>query len=47
MTQTPAALMAGLLVGTGIFIFLIRHGGVFALNLVIAVNHRADRYYGA
>jgi len=21
--------------------------GAFALNLVIAVNHRADRYYGA
>jgi len=91
-----AALMAGLLVGTGILI-LIRHGaslggvtimavylqktrgwraghvqmaidacilmtvfaltdahkallsllGAFALNLVIAVNHRADRYYGA
>ncbi len=91
-----AALMAGLLIGTGILI-LIRHGaslggvtimavylqktrgwraghvqmaidaiilliafaltdahkallsllGAFALNLVIAVNHRADRYYGA
>ena len=91
-----AAIMAGLLVGTGILI-LIRHGaslggvtimavylqktrgwraghvqmaidacilmtafaltdahkallsllGAFALNLVIAVNHRADRYYGA
>ncbi len=91
-----AALMAGLLVGTGILI-LIRHGaslggvtimtiylqkargwraghvqmavdatilitafaitdankallsllGAFALNLVIAVNHRAGRYYGA
>ncbi len=96
LEPTFAAVMAGLLVGTGILI-LIRHGaslggvtimavylqktrgwraghvqmaidacilltafamtdahkallsllGAFALNLVIAVNHRADRYYGA
>ena len=46
--------MAGLLAGTGILI-LIRHGvskdllsllGAAALNLVIGINHRSDRYYG-
>ncbi|WP_255416742.1 hypothetical protein [Limnohabitans sp. Rim8] len=38
MTQTPAALMAGLLVGTGIFIFLIRHGASLGGVTIMAVH---------